>query len=114
MSHTPYGYRIENGTACIDENEAAVIRSLYKNYLSGMALRAAAEKAGLTTYHGTAAQQKGSCRTATTSETISTLPSLTGRPLMQRRMKSQKEPDSFDGLTEPQLRRLRIFRRNSS
>jgi len=54
MSHTPYGYRIENGTARIEENEAAVIRSLFENYLSGMALQNAAAEAGLTTYHGTA------------------------------------------------------------
>lgn len=54
MSHTPYGYKIENGQAVIDEAAAATIRKLYKNYLSGMALSDAAEKAGLDTYHGTA------------------------------------------------------------
>lgn len=54
MGHTPYGYRIENGRAVIDEAAAATIRELYKNYLSGMALSDAAKKAGLDTYHGTA------------------------------------------------------------
>lgn len=54
MSHTPYGYRIEGGQAVIDEGAAAVIRKLYENYLSGMALKAAATEAGLETYHGTA------------------------------------------------------------
>lgn len=54
MGHTPYGYRIENGQAVIDEAAAAIIRELYKNYLSGMALSDAARKAGLNTYHGTA------------------------------------------------------------
>ncbi len=54
MGHTPYGYRIENGQAVIDEAAAATIRELYKNYLSGMALSDAAKKAGLDTYHGTA------------------------------------------------------------
>lgn len=54
MSHTPYGYRIENGQAVIDEAAAATIRELYKNYLSGMALSDAAKKAELETYHGTA------------------------------------------------------------
>ena len=54
MGHTPYGYKIENGQAVIDEAAAATIRELYKNYLSGMALSDAAKKAGLDTYHGTA------------------------------------------------------------
>jgi len=54
MGHTPYGYRIENGQAVVDETAAATIRALYKNYLSGMALSDAAKKAGLETYHGTA------------------------------------------------------------
>lgn len=54
MSHTPYGYRIENGQAVIDEAAAATIRELYNNYLSGMGLADAAKKAGLETYHGTA------------------------------------------------------------
>ena len=37
MGHTPFGYRIENGIAIIDE-PAAKLRQLYKNYLSGMSL----------------------------------------------------------------------------
>lgn len=54
MGHTPYGYRIENGCAVIDETQAAKIRKLYENYLSGMALAKAAAAAGIETYHGTA------------------------------------------------------------
>ncbi len=54
MGHTPYGYRIENGQAVLDEAAASVIRKLYENYLSGMGLTNAARKSGLTTYHGTA------------------------------------------------------------
>ena len=54
MGHVPYGYRIENGVAIIDEDAAAKIRMLYENYLSGMALKTAAEKAGIDTYHATA------------------------------------------------------------
>lgn len=38
MGHTPFGYRIENGIAVIDESAAAKLRQLYKNYLSGMVL----------------------------------------------------------------------------
>ena len=37
MGHTPYGYRIENGCAVINEDEAAKIRNLYENYIAGMA-----------------------------------------------------------------------------
>jgi len=54
MGHTPYGYRIENGAAVVDDNQAEKIRKLYENYLSGMALAAAAKAAGIETYHGTA------------------------------------------------------------
>ena len=53
MGHTPYGYRIENGVALIDEAAANKLRSLYKNYLSGMSLTKAAAEAGIDTYHGT-------------------------------------------------------------
>lgn len=51
MGHTPFGYRIENGKAVIDEAAAAQIRDLYKNYLSGLSLTNAAKKAGLTLLH---------------------------------------------------------------
>lgn len=54
MGHIPYGYRIVNGQADIDEAAAETIRVLYKNYLSGMSLEEAAANAGLETYHGTA------------------------------------------------------------
>ena len=54
MGHTPYGYRIENGIAVIDEEAAGKLRKLYENYLSGMALKTAAAEAGINTYHGTA------------------------------------------------------------
>jgi hypothetical protein len=54
MGHTPYGYRIENGIAVIDEKAAGELRKLYENYLSGMSLKKAAAKAGIDTYHGSA------------------------------------------------------------
>ena len=54
MGHTPFGYRIENGTAVIDKPAAVKLRQLYKNYLSGMSLSKAAAEAGIPTYHGTA------------------------------------------------------------
>ena len=54
MGHTPYGYRIENGIAVIDEDAVGKLRKLYENYLSGLSLKDAAAEAGINTYHGTA------------------------------------------------------------
>jgi len=51
MSHVPYGYRIENGKAVIDEEKAEKVKKLYKAYLSGLAYVPAAEAAGLKLYH---------------------------------------------------------------
>ena len=51
---TPYGYRIENGTAVIVEEQAENIRKFFENYLSGMALAASAEKAGFKISHSMA------------------------------------------------------------
>ena len=33
MGHTPFGYKIENGIAVIDQPAADKLRQLYKNYL---------------------------------------------------------------------------------
>lgn len=54
MGHTPFGYRIENGTAVIDKPAADKLRQLYKNYLRGISLSTAASAAGIKTCHGTA------------------------------------------------------------
>lgn len=54
MGHTPYGYRIENGCAVIDEEAAAKIRRLYENYFAGMSQSKAAIEAGIETYHSSA------------------------------------------------------------
>lgn len=54
MGHTPYGYKIENGVAFIDEEKANRIQAFFKEYLSGLSLSAAAKKAGINAYHGTA------------------------------------------------------------
>lgn len=51
MGHTPYGYRIENGKAVIDEAAASQVQALYKNYLSGLSLTNAAKEAGLDLLH---------------------------------------------------------------
>lgn len=54
MAHNPYGYRIVDGKAEVDEGQATQVRELFENYISGMGLQAAAEKAGLQIYHGSA------------------------------------------------------------
>lgn len=51
MGHTPYGYRIENGIAVIDDQAAEKIRMLYQSYLSGDALKTAAIKVGIDAFH---------------------------------------------------------------
>ena len=51
MGHTPFGYRIENGKAVIDDAAAAQVRDLYKNYLGGLSLTNAAKEAGLNLLH---------------------------------------------------------------
>ena len=54
MGHTPFGYRIENGVAVIDEAAAGKLRMLYANYLNVMSLKNAANVAGIETYHASA------------------------------------------------------------
>lgn len=51
MGHTPYGYRIVDGKAVINETAATQVRELYKNYLSGLSLTNAAKDAGLDLLH---------------------------------------------------------------
>lgn len=54
MGHTPYGYRIEDGKAIIDEEQAIKVREFFNAYISGLALRVAAEKVGLKICHRSA------------------------------------------------------------
>ena len=51
MSHTPFGYRIENGKAVIDIEAAEQINTLFHSYLSGDSLVSAAKKAGISALH---------------------------------------------------------------
>ena len=53
MGHTPYGYRIENGTAVINDQVADCVRRIFDNYISGMSLREAAKAAGHPLVHST-------------------------------------------------------------
>ncbi len=51
MGHTPYGYRIENGKAIIDEQAADQIKTLFQSYLTGDSLATAAKKAAIKSFH---------------------------------------------------------------
>ena len=53
MSTAPYGYRIENGKAVVQEDEANRLREIAGWYLSGLSFVEAAKRAGLTMYHST-------------------------------------------------------------
>lgn len=50
-NHIPYGYRIENGVAVIDESQADQVRTLFNGYLSGLGLVPAAKAAGLLLFY---------------------------------------------------------------
>lgn len=51
MTHTPYGYRIENGMAVVDEADAERVRMLFQEYIDCKSMRAAAKKAGIDKTH---------------------------------------------------------------
>lgn len=51
MEHTPYGYDIIGGRVAINEGQAANIRQICENYLSGMSFKNAAAAVGLTMSH---------------------------------------------------------------
>ena len=51
MSHIPYGYKVKNGVAEIDEIKAYKIQELYKGYLECGSMRAAAMKVGIEKTH---------------------------------------------------------------
>jgi hypothetical protein len=51
MTHVPYGYRIENGRARINEEEAERVLALYFSFLSGKTMKEAAEIAGIRKTH---------------------------------------------------------------
>lgn len=51
MKHTPYGYDIVGGAAVINEKQAANLRKLCENYLSGMSFVQAAKEVGLEMKH---------------------------------------------------------------
>ena len=54
MAHIPYGYKIVNGKAEVDEEKAEAVRKLFDGYIAGLGLKPAAENVGLEIYHGSA------------------------------------------------------------
>ena len=46
-----YGYKIINGRAVIDEQEAGIIISIFNGYISGLSMKAAAANAGVLMQH---------------------------------------------------------------
>jgi hypothetical protein len=56
MGHTPYGYRIEDGKAVVDEIAAEQVKELFSGYLAGLSLKGATKKAGIDCYHATASK----------------------------------------------------------
>ena len=54
MAHIPYGYKIINGKAEVDEKQAEVVIKLFDGYIAGLGLKPASENAGLDIYHGSA------------------------------------------------------------
>lgn len=54
MAHIPYGYKIVNGKAAINEEQAASVRKFFEGYISGQSLKAASTNAGLDICHGSA------------------------------------------------------------
>lgn len=51
QGHLPYGYRIVDGMAVIDEAQAAQVRGIFEAYLSGKGYVDAARSVGLEMYH---------------------------------------------------------------
>lgn len=46
MSHIPFGYRIVNGKAVVDDVAAEQIKALFQAYVSGDSLSESAKKSG--------------------------------------------------------------------
>ncbi len=51
MSHTPFGYKIVNGKAEIDEEQALQLNVIYQAYIGGASLTKAAATVGIVSTH---------------------------------------------------------------
>lgn len=52
MSHIPFGYRIVDGRAVIDDEQANQLKIIYTCYLNGKGLVESAKEAGIDSCHG--------------------------------------------------------------
>ena len=52
MAHIPFGYKIVDGRATIDEERAKQLKIIYISYLDGKGLVEAAKEAGIDSCHG--------------------------------------------------------------
>lgn len=59
MKHTPFGYKVVDGKAVVDEVAAGQLREMYKGFLEGKSLVVAARDVGIETYHGTVTRMLG-------------------------------------------------------
>lgn len=48
---TPFGYRIVDGKAVVNEKEAEILKKIYENYLNGKSLKYSAKIAGIVMNH---------------------------------------------------------------
>ena len=51
MRSIPFGYRIENGVAVVDETEASLLRQAFEKYQAGATLRSIAKDLDIDRYH---------------------------------------------------------------
>lgn len=51
QGHTPFGYKIVNGKAIVDEKNSNILMKIYENYLSGKSLATSAKDAGIDALH---------------------------------------------------------------
>lgn len=51
QGHTPFGYKIVNGKAVVDEKDSKILKKIYENYLNGKSLKNSAKDAGIDALH---------------------------------------------------------------
>ena len=56
QGHTPFGYKIVDGRAVIDEPEATKLKQMYESYLAGKSLLVSSKEAGINCFHGSASR----------------------------------------------------------
>ena len=91
-----YGYKIVDGRAVVDRAAHKKIQLLFRNYLAGMSLSKAAEKAGIHIPHG---WWENCCRTSITLETAFIRSLSTKAPLKKQQWHEGIAHKSWGGQT---------------